>query len=100
MTKRTTIKLDDGRIADAVEELRDALLAANAPVFIHKNKLCWRFPNGIVFPMNLTRLRAEIDRYVQFVKNRKVINAPGDLLSMFLSVAETYRWFPDLSEDE
>ena len=83
MIKRKTIKLDDGRIADAVEELRDVLLAANAPIFINKNKLCWRFPDGAVFPMKMARLRAEVDQYVQFVKNRKVVNAPGDVLSMF-----------------
>jgi hypothetical protein len=99
MTKRKTIKLDDGRIADAVEELRDALLAANAPIFINRNKLCWRFPDGAVFPMTMPRLRAEVDQYVQFIKTKKVVNAPSDVLSMFLSVAETYRWFPDLPED-
>ena len=30
MSKRRTIKLDNGREADAVDELRDALRAANA----------------------------------------------------------------------
>jgi len=100
MPKRKTIRLDDGRIADAIDELRDVLLAANAPVFINRNKLCWKFPDGVVLPMNMAQLRAEVDQYVQFMKKGKMINAPGDVLSMFLSVAETYRWFPDLPEGE
>src|SRR5262245_9447347 len=100
MTKRKIIRLDDGRVADAVDELADALRAANAPIFIRRNRLVWRFPEGVVFPMNTARLKSEVDRYVQFVRNKKVINAPGDVLSMFLTVAETYRWFPDLPEEE
>lgn len=95
MIKRKTIKLDGGRIADAVDELRDALLAADAPLFMSENKLCWRFPDGTVFPMNQSRLRTEINQYVQFVKNGKVIKAPSDLLGMFIQIASNYRWFPD-----
>jgi hypothetical protein len=101
MTKRKTIKLDNGNMADAVDELADALRAANAPIFIHRNRLVWRFPaDGCVLPLNTARLRAELDQYVTFNRKGKTINAPGDLLGMFIDVAQTYRFFPDLPDEE
>jgi hypothetical protein len=99
MIKRTTIKLDDDRIADAVDELRDAL--REAPIFINGNKLCWRFPaDGAVLPLTSQRLRFEAEMYVRFTKDHKPVPPPNELLSMFLSVAAIYRWFPDLPEGE
>jgi hypothetical protein len=98
--RRTTIiKLDDNRIADAVDELRDAL--AEAPIYIDRNKLCWRFPaDGAVLPLTSQRLRFEMEMYVRFTKDNKPAPPPKELLSMFLDVAAIYRWFPDLPEEE
>jgi hypothetical protein len=101
MAKRKTkiIQLDNGREADAVEELWDAL--RGAPIFVSgKNKLAWRFADNAALPLNISRLRAELPRYVTFTRKGKTIDAPGDLLEMFLQVAFDYHWFPNLPEDE
>jgi hypothetical protein len=45
--KTKIIQLDNGREANAVEELRDAL--RGAPIFVNRNKLVWLFTDGAVF---------------------------------------------------
>jgi hypothetical protein len=95
--RKKIIKLDNDTIADAVDELRDAL--QEAPIFINGNKLCWRFPaDGAVLPLTSQRLRFEMEMYVRFTKDNKPAPPPNDLISMFLDVAAIYRWFPDLPE--
>jgi len=101
MAKRKTkiIQLDNGREADAVEELRDAL--RGTPIFVSGIiKLAWRFADNAALPLNIPRLRAELPRYVTFRKKGKTIDAPGDLLEMFLQVASDYSWFPYLADSE
>jgi hypothetical protein len=74
MAKRKTkiIQLDNGREADAVEELRDVLRAAGAPIFINRNKLVWLFADGAVFPLTPQRLRFEAQQYMTFTKAGKL----------------------------
>jgi hypothetical protein len=98
MPKRKIIKLDDNLIADAVDELRDAL--AEAPIHIDGNKLCWRLADGAVLPLTSQRLRFEMEAYVQFTKDNKPAPPPKELLSMFLDEAAIYRWFSDLPDEE
>jgi hypothetical protein len=98
MPKRKIIKLDGNLIANAVDELRDALADAGAPIYINGNKLCWRLPANGVVPLTSKRLRYEMEEYVQFTRDNKPAAAPNELISMFLDVAAIYRWFPDLPE--
>jgi len=64
----------------------------------HKNKLVWLFPDGVL-PLTPHRLRFEIEQYVIFTKAGKTVKAPSSILSMFLEVSQSYRWFPDLPEE-
>jgi hypothetical protein len=89
-----------GREADVVEELRDVLRAAGAPIFINRNKLVWLFADGAVSPLTLQRLRFEAQQYMPSLSPGKPIAPPGALIDMFLAVAATYRWFADLDEKE
>ena len=72
MAKRKTkiIQLDNGREANAVEELRDAL--RGAPIFVNRNKLVWLFADGAVFPLTPQRLRFEAQQYMTFTKAGKL----------------------------
>jgi len=87
-------------IAEATDQLRDALRAAGAPIFLRNNKLVWLFADGATLPLSSQRLRFEAAQYMTFVKAGKPIAPHGALIDMFLSVAVTYRWFDDLEEGE
>jgi|SRR6516225_2277646 hypothetical protein len=97
MTERKTIIIGNGNLANAVDELRDALRAAGVPIYpIYNNQRCrlvMRDTDGKVQPLTPALLRDLASRYVQFVKGNKSVKMPGDLATMFLSVATTYSWF-------
>jgi hypothetical protein len=96
---------DDTPTSDIVDEIKDALIALNAPLRLHNDKLCWRVGEQLI-PMTTTRLVYETSKIgIRFercnAKGRwEPSAAPKKALQLFLQLAEQRTWWVDEWDDD
>ena len=92
-----TIQFDaDTPTADIVDEIKDAVLALDAPLRVRNNKLFWRVGEQLI-PMTTQRLVDKLSsvgiRFERCVRGKwEPVNAPNRALRLFLELAEAGTW--------
>ena len=111
MTQSVLLHIDRGTsTADLVDEIKDALIALDAPLRFRKGKLCWVVidEDGRLNHLTLTtkRLEYHVGKIgIRFERANSLgkyepVGAPRDALKMFLALAENHQWYVDEWEDE